>query len=359
MKRLATLTAAVLSACAIAALREARLSPSEKPSPSEKMPWPTQTQDPPDAPARVAYSALECEREARSAFQGGDTDWGWKALSACTERSDFMDLRPLLRHPWKEEIARRGAEGAELLARVLVRTDLELGYDLRRIQNAGIPLLDMKQVADDPALATGQFVIFRAAVGSRKAQPGHEMVQVFEQKEVGVYEGMGQGEEGQGGGGAFSPAQVSRMGGPGALAYASTGYFGIPNVGTPLGRGMRGGLIGPGRPYSGWPDGAPYNNDYRAVGPVWGEQSLDTGREAILDLDHFDPRLTHGMEIAVLAQVSGTARSEDWSDVCRSTDSGNSISCHKERVEGAVAPALKPVHVWLLDGSGDVDGNEP
>ncbi|MHB8418495.1 MAG: hypothetical protein ACYDCL_10495 [Myxococcales bacterium] len=329
--------------------RDGDLAPS-------KMPWPEQTQDPPDAPARVAYSALECEREARAAFEGGDTAWGWKALVACTKRSDFMDLRPLLRRPWKDEIGRHGGEGAELLGRVLVRTDLALGYDLRRIQNAGIPLLDLKQAADDPALATGQFVIVRAAIGARKASPAGELVQLFEQKQESTYEGMGLGEEGQGGGGAFSPAQVTRMGGPGALAYAGTGYFGIPTAGTPLGRGMRGGMIGPGRPYSGWPYGAPYNNDYRAVGPVYANQSVDTGREAVLDLDHFDPRLTRGMEVAVLAQVVGSSRSEDWSDVCRSNEAGSSITCHKERVQSPPAPTLKAVKVWILENT---DGDEP
>ncbi|HUB07413.1 MAG TPA: hypothetical protein VMB50_10440 [Myxococcales bacterium] len=351
MKKVIAVFAAALCACAAApVVPEAQLTPTGK------MPWPAQTQDPPDAPAKVAYSALECEREARAAFEGGDTEWGWRALVACTERADFMDLRPLLRRPWKDEIGRRGSEGAEMLGRVLVRTDLELGYDLRRIQNAGIPLLDMKQVADDPALAAGQFVILRATVGSRKASPSGELVQLFEQKQVGFYEGMGGGEEGQGGGGAFSPAQVARMGGPGALAYAGTGYFGIPTVGTPLGRGMRGGMIGPGRPYSGWPYGAPYNNDYRAIGPVYGEQSEDTGREAVLDLDHLDPRLTHGLEIAVLAQVVGAGQSDDWSDVCRSGDVSGSITCRKERLQGPPTATLKPVRIWILEAS---DSDEP
>jgi hypothetical protein len=322
------------------------------------MPWPAQTPDPPNAPAIVAYSALECEREAKAAFVGGDTDWGWKALVACTERADFMDLRPLLRAPWREELGRRGPEGAKMLGRVLVRTDLELGYDLRRIQNAGIPLLDLKQVSDDPSLATGQFVILRATIGQRHATGSGEVVEAYEQKQVGVYEGMGAGEEGQGGGGAFSPAQVQRMGGLGGLASAGTGYMGMPMASAnPLGRGMRGGMIGPGRPYSGWPYGAPYNNDYHAIGPVYENQSVDTGREAVIDLDRFDPRLTPGLEVAVLAQVTGTAAgTSELGDVCRASDDKNSIVCRKEQVGGGPSPRLKMVQVWILEAS---DSDEP
>lgn len=350
-RRLLLTLLAVLCACA-----ERPVVAETELAPGGRMPWPTQTPDPPTAPAMVAYSALECEREARAAFVGGDTDWGWKALVACTDRQDFMDLRPLLHAPWKDELGRRGAEGAKLLGKVLVRTDLELGYDLRRIQNAGIPLLDLKQVADDPTLAEGQFVILRAVIGERHQAGSGEVVQAFEQRQVSVYEGMGQGEDGQGGGGAFSPAQVQRMGGLGGLAYAGTGYMGMPTASSsPLGRGMRGGLIGPGRPYSGWPYGAPFNNDYRAIGPVYANESVDTGRYAEVDLDHFDPRLTPGLEVAVLAQVAGTAPGAiELGDVCRSGDDKNNIVCKKERVGGAPTPRLKMVHVWILEAS-DLD----
>jgi hypothetical protein len=345
---------AVLSACATGrqTIQESKVEPREV-----RMPWPAQTADPPNAPALVAYSALECERQARGAFLAGDTDWGWKALVACTDRADFMDLRPLLHAPWKDELGRRGAEGAKMLGRVLVRTDLELGYDLRRIQNAGIPLLDLKQVSDDPSLAEGQFVILRAVIGQRHVTGGAEVVEAYEQKQVGVYEGMGQGEEGQGGGGTFSPAQVTRMGGLGGLAYAGTGYMGMPQgSGSPLGHGLRSGLIGQGKPYSGWPHGAPFNNDYRAVGPVYENQSVDTGREAVIDLERFDPRLTPGLEIAVLAQVTGASGGmSQVGDVCRSSDDKSSIVCSKEQVSGPV-PRLKMVQLWILEAT---DSDEP
>ncbi len=328
---------------------ETRLAPH---GPRES--WSAPAQDSPESPAKVAYSATECEREARDAFVSGDRDWGWKALVACSRRSDFMSLRPLLRPPWKDEIPKRGEEGARLLARVLVRTDLELGYDLPRIQNAGIPLLDMRQVGDDPSLSQGQFVILRAVIGSREKMGAGELLALHEQRQVGVYEGKGRGEEGQGGGGAFSPAQVSRMGGPSMLAYGGNGYFGLPlNGPSPLGRGMRGGLIGPGRPYAGWPNGAPYNNDYYAIGPVYENESLDTGRKAMLDLERFDPRLTPGMEVAVLARVDGVLASHETNDVCKTANDGKTIRCDQEAVETRPLPKLDLLRVWILSANED------
>ena len=265
-----------------------------------------------------------------------------------------MDLRPLLRSPWKEEIARRGPDGAQLLARILVRTGLELGYDLRRIQNAGISLLDLRQVADDPSLCQGQFVILRAQLGVRQAAGTGEVVQLVEQRQESYYAGMGQGEEGQGGGGAFSPAQVGRMGGFGALAYGGgSGYMGTPmSSPSPLGAGMAGGLVGPGKPYSGWPYGAPFNNDYQAVGPVYENDTVDTGREAVLELDRLDPRLTPGVDVAVLAQVVGTGEVPGTlGESCRA--SGKEIVCRHEQVKGTTAPRLHPVHLWILGTNDD------
>ncbi len=339
-----------LAACATsraaAGSGERRLVPADAP----RQAWEAPSQDSPDAPATVAYSATQCEREARGAFVSGDREWGWKALVACSRRADFLSLRLLLHDPWKEEIGKHGEEGARLLARILMRTNLELGYDLPRIQNAGIPLLDLRQVADDPALAEGQYVLLRGIVGSReKAAAGGELIAINEQRQIGVYEGKGRGEEGQGGGGAFSPAQVSRMGGPATLAYGGNGYLGMPLGGSsPLGRGMRGGMIGPGRPYAGWPNGAPYNNDYYAIGPVYENQSIDTGRKAMLDLARFDPRLTPGMEVAVLARVKGVAQMHETNDVCKSSDHGKKVTCATQMVASRPMPKLDLVRIWIL-----------
>ncbi|MHB1847149.1 MAG: hypothetical protein ACYCWW_20180, partial [Deltaproteobacteria bacterium] len=268
---------------------------------------------------------------------------------------DFNSLEPLLHAPWAKEIVRHGDQGYALVGKILVRTGLTLGYDLRRLQNAGLPLLDMRQVTDDPVLAQGQYVIVRAQVGARKAAGKSEIVELFEQKQQSHFEGMGLGEEGQGGGGAFSPAQISRMGGAGGLGYGGSGYLGMPYGGSmPMGAGMQGGLVGPGRPYSGWPDGAPFNNDYRAVGPVYENETVDTGRSAVLDLSHFDPRLTPGVDVAVLAKVSGVAHPGTLGSVCRATGAKEDrIECQNEKVSGRPTPQLVPVEVWLLSTNDD------
>ncbi len=361
MTRFYSLVAALLSMGACATARpdvtvhpeEAdRLAPTAAPP---KQAWVPDAEDPPDAPAHDAYSAAECEREARRAYGRGENQWAWRALLACGERHDFNSLEPLLHPPWAREIASHGAQGYELVGKILVRTGLTLGFDLRRLQNAGLPLLSLRQVTDDPGLADGQYVLLRAQVGARKAVGGQELVELFEQRQESHFEGMGLGEEGQGGGGAFSPAQISRMGGAGGLGYGGTGFLGMPYGGAmPMGAGMRGGLVGPGRPYSGWPDGAPYNNDYRAVGPVYENDTIDSGRSAMLDLARFDPRLTPGVDVAVLARVAGKATQNSLGAVCRPGKSGDAV-CKTEEVSSGPIPRLVPVKLWILATNEDDD----
>jgi hypothetical protein len=126
---------------------------------------------PPIEPSQL--SPEQCEEHARAFLLSGQSRNALSALSKCTQREDFNELRRMMRPPWAEWLKANGVEGARLVGRIIARHDyVEAKVDMGVSRDVGIQLRGMDEIDDGADVPPG-LVLVRGRIAKRKgSKPG-------------------------------------------------------------------------------------------------------------------------------------------------------------------------------------------
>jgi hypothetical protein len=204
---------------------------------------------------------LDCERKAR-ALRSSDREAAWQALKACVQRSQRIQLRPMVA-AWAEDLRVR-ADAPTLLAQVVARRGGNVRADVRIIRDAKVPMFTLADCVAQPALYEGHYVLIRGSL--------HEVRTLGNAVAARVFEHRLQAEEWD-----VPVTPIQRR-------YAATRYSG---------NALRPGEV------------VQDDSSDAAVVKRYDNIAVDTGHDAVLRLLSPDPFLESDRELLILARFDG------------------------------------------------------